>query len=122
MRFLLDMGVHLGVLHWLREQSHEAIHLRDEGLNQLPDRDIFDKAISENRIVLAFDLDFGEVASHTRGRRASVIIFRLRNTRVDHVIARLSAVLLATEQALVAGAIVIVEDARYRVRHYSELS
>ena len=32
MRFLLDMGVHLAVLEWLRAQGRDAVHLREQGL------------------------------------------------------------------------------------------
>jgi predicted nuclease of predicted toxin-antitoxin system len=56
MRFLLDMGVDVRVAAWLREQRHEAVHLRDEGLQQLPNGEIFTKAISERRI-MATDSD-----------------------------------------------------------------
>jgi hypothetical protein len=32
MRFLADMGVSMRVVEWLRASGHDAIHLRDEGL------------------------------------------------------------------------------------------
>lgn len=57
MRFLADMGVSLRVVEWLRSSGHDAIHLRDEGLQKLPNGEIFRKAIREQRVVLRFDLD-----------------------------------------------------------------
>ena len=36
MRFLADMGVSQQVVEWLRMNGHEAVHLRDEGLQRLP--------------------------------------------------------------------------------------
>lgn len=59
MRFLADMGVSVRVVRWLRDQGHDATHLRDEGLQRIPNGEIFAKAIAEGRIVLTFDLDFG---------------------------------------------------------------
>jgi len=44
MRFLADMGVSQRVVTWLQEQGHDATHLRDEGLQQLENGDIFTKA------------------------------------------------------------------------------
>ena len=44
MRFLADMGVHRGLVDWLEAQNHEVTHLRDLGLQTLPDRQIFEKA------------------------------------------------------------------------------
>ncbi len=116
MRFLADMGVDGRIVHWLRGQGHDAVHLRDEGLQRLPDGEIFAKAASEARIVLTFDLDFGEIAALSQGRPAGVVLFRLHNTRTPHVIDRLAAVLAHAASTLEQGAVVIVEDARHRVR------
>ena len=63
MRFLADVGVDQRVVDWLREQGHEVAHLRDEGLHRMADEDVFAKAIAEDRIILTFDLDFGEIAA-----------------------------------------------------------
>jgi predicted nuclease of predicted toxin-antitoxin system len=115
-RFLADMGVDVRVVEWLRREGHEARHLRDEGLQRMPDGEIFDKAIAEGRILLTFDLDFGEIAALSRGRRASVILFRLRHPRAPHVIARLGAVLEGSRDALEHGSVVLVEDSRHRIR------
>ncbi|KJU83424.1 hypothetical protein MBAV_004381, partial [Candidatus Magnetobacterium bavaricum] len=70
MRFLADMGVSWRVVQYLIQEGHEAIHIREEGLHRLPNGKIFDKAYAEKRIVLTFDLDFGEIIS----RRAEVTI------------------------------------------------
>lgn len=116
MRFLADMGVSMRVVEWLRSSGHDAIHLRDEGLQKLPNGEIFQKAIREQRIVLTFDLDFGEIVAGSGGAGVSVILFRLRNTRADFLIQRLKSVLEQSTQNLAAGAVVLVEDGRHRVR------
>jgi predicted nuclease of predicted toxin-antitoxin system len=36
MKFLADMGVALRAVQWLREQGHDAIHLREENLLAVP--------------------------------------------------------------------------------------
>jgi len=78
-RFLADMGVSITTVHALRAAGHDAVHLRDEGLIRLPDPDIAAKAVQERRIVLTFDLDFGDILAAARTETPSVIIFRLRN-------------------------------------------
>jgi predicted nuclease of predicted toxin-antitoxin system len=115
-RFLLDMGVDVRVGTWLREDGHDAVHLRDQDLQRLPNGEIFTKAISENRVILTFDLDFGEIAALARGRKASVVVFRLHNTRTAHVLDRLASVLPDCSSILEKGAIVVVEEDRHRVR------
>jgi predicted nuclease of predicted toxin-antitoxin system len=46
------MGVSARIVSWLREQGYDAINLRDEGLQRLPDREIFGKAVAEDRVIL----------------------------------------------------------------------
>jgi predicted nuclease of predicted toxin-antitoxin system len=116
MRFLADMGVSLQVVEWLRNAGPDAVHLRDEGLQRLSNGEIFQKAGREQRIVLTFDLDFGEIVAASAGQIVSVVLFRLRNPRADFVIQRLDDVLSQSSAELSQGAIVVVEDDRHRVR------
>jgi predicted nuclease of predicted toxin-antitoxin system len=61
MRFLLDMGISPVSGQFLRDQGHDVIHLRDQGLERLPDPDILAKAREEERILITHDLEFGEL-------------------------------------------------------------
>jgi predicted nuclease of predicted toxin-antitoxin system len=116
MRFLADMGVSMRIVEWPRASGRDAIHLRDEGLQKLPNGEIFRKAIREERVVLTFDLDFGEIVAASDGASVSAILFRLRNTRAGFVVQRLKSVLDRSTEELAQGAVVLVEDGRHRVR------
>ena len=41
MRFLADMGVDQRVVDGLRAQGHDAVHLREQGLQRSPDAAVF---------------------------------------------------------------------------------
>jgi predicted nuclease of predicted toxin-antitoxin system len=110
------MGVSLRVVEWLRNRGEDVVHLRDQGLQRMPNGEIFTKATTEGGVVLTFDLDFGEIVALSRGATTSVVVFRLRDTRTEHVIERLERVLAESSEALTQGAVVIAEDARHRVR------
>ena len=114
------MGVSQRIVERLRADGHDATHLRDESLHRLPNGLIFRKAADERRIVLAFDLDFGQIAVQCTTLGTSVILFRLVNTTNDHVLARLRVALDVASDALERGAIVVVEEARVRIRLLSE--
>jgi len=118
MRFLADMGVSHRTIKWLRDAGHDVVHLRDQGLHRLPNGEIFAKAVSEARIILTFDLDFGEIVALSHGQRIGVVLFRLNNTATPFLNRRLAAVLADAEAALNEGAIVVVEDSRHRVRRF----
>ncbi|MBI5406874.1 MAG: DUF5615 family PIN-like protein [Nitrospirae bacterium] len=116
MRFLADMGISMRIVEWLRSINHDVVHLREQNLQTLPDNEIFDKAITEDRIILTFDLDFGEIIALSKGRQISVILFRLRNTTTSFVLKRLEKVITESAELLKMGHIIIVEEARYRIR------
>lgn len=116
MRFLSDMGVSRSTAGTLRQLGHEVIHLREEGLQRLPDDQILELARREERIILTFDLDFGDLLAASGGFLPSVIIFRLHDQTPASVTPKLLALLAEREQELIAGAIVIVEERRYRLR------
>lgn len=116
MKFIADMGVSQRVTDWLRSQGHEVVHLREEGLQRLPNGQIFDMAKDRNAIILTFDLDFGEIIALSGESTVSVILFRLNNTTSPFVIQRLQAVLASATEALNTQAIVVVEDSRHRIR------
>jgi predicted nuclease of predicted toxin-antitoxin system len=116
MKFLADMGVSARVVDWLRQNGHDALHLHELGLAQLPDKLVFERAALEGRVLLTFDLDFGEILALSGNRLTSVVLFRLNNTTTPFVIQRLQIVLNAAGQPIETGAVVVVEDTRLRIR------
>src|SRR6266496_4451593 len=116
MRFLVDACVDVAVNRWLQERGDDSIHLRDQQLQRLPDEDVFVKADREKRVIVTIDLDFNEILSFSGGKVVSTITFRVHNTRAAFLIRRLESVLPNVIPFLERGAIVIIEDARYRVR------
>ena len=117
MRFLVDACVDVRVAEWLRSQKHDAVHLHELKLGRIPDVEIFRRAVAEDRCVLTFDLDFGEIAALTGGSKGSVILFRLGDPGYRRVIERLAAVIDGSGDAIAKGAVISVEDARHRVRY-----
>lgn len=117
MKFLADMGVSMTVVQALREQDYDAIHLREQRLQRLPDPTILIKAKQENRIILTFDLDFSELLAINREDLPSVVIFHLQKTIPHFVADRLLESLPLYKENLTQGAILIIEDSRYRLRH-----
>jgi len=111
------MGVSMSTAASLREAGHDAVHLRDLCLLKMEDSNILQKARTEQRIVLTFDLDFGDLLAASGEKLPSVIIFRLRNQTPSSVRPRLFEILSECEPELNAGAVIIVEETRYRVRH-----
>ncbi|BAQ64016.1 DUF5615 family PIN-like protein [Geminocystis sp. NIES-3709] len=117
MKFLGDMGVSQTVINTLRNYGYDAIHLRDEKLQKLSDENIIVKAKEERRIILTFDLDFGELLAFSGDSLPSVIIFRLEKANPDYVLSKLNPVLQECQNILENGAIITIKDKNYRVRY-----
>jgi len=116
MRFLLDMNMPVGFAEQLQAEGHEAVHAGSIGYRERADAEIFSHADHNNQIVVTLDLDFADIAASGRSPRPSVILLRLRSIRRSSLWDRLMVTIAETETALLAGAIVIVEDARIRIR------
>ncbi len=116
MKFLADMGISLRTVQWLREQGFDTVHLRDQGLQLLPDTEIIEKAYQESRIILTIDLDFPQLLATSKRQLPSVVLFRLGNENYDLINDRLSVILRECRGVLEAGAIISVTDRMLRIR------
>jgi len=116
MRFLADGGISPRTVDFLRGMSHDAIHVRDLQLQRATDTIVIDRARAESRVVLTFDLDFGELLALGILDSPSVVLLRLTDERPESVNAHLEPVLRERAAELESGALIAVEDGRYRVR------
>lgn len=78
MKFLVDVGVSKKVEKWLDENGYDAKAVRD--INpKAKDSDILQAAVSENRMVITMDKDFGELVYNSGLKHSGVLILRLED-------------------------------------------
>lgn len=116
MKFLADMGISASTVAHLREMGHDGVHLRDEHMQRSEDAAVLQKALREGRVLLTHDLDFGDLMAASKGVLPSVVIFRLRDMRPDHINRHLDNVIASHAADLANGAIVSVNEKRVRIR------
>jgi predicted nuclease of predicted toxin-antitoxin system len=116
MKFLADMGISPKIVDFLQNLGHQAVHLQVQGLQRLGDSEILEKARKEGCILLTHDLDFGDLLAATGADLPSVVIFRLRNMRPEHVNRYLIKIISQYPKALEHGSIITVTEARIRMR------
>lgn len=115
-RFLVDMALSPKTVKFLQGIGHEAIRVDDLGMSKSRDKEIPEYAASNDMVVVTADLDFGNILTHMRYEKPSVIILRLRAPSSNGVNLSLSSALPGIKDLLDKGSIVVIEDYRIRVR------
>lgn len=65
MRFLVDAQLPPAVAQWLREAGHDAQAVREVGLREAEDRDVWDYALMTGAAIVTKDEDFPTRAQRT---------------------------------------------------------
>ncbi len=117
MKFLIDQNRSPRLADQLRQAGHDALHTLDLGLERAEDDELLLLAANEQRVIVSGDTDFGALLALLRRRSPSVILFRSRRilTAQDQA-ALILEHLDDLAEDLDQGAVVVVSDARIRVR------
>lgn len=116
MKLLVDMNLSPAWIAPLTDAGFEAVHWSSVGRGNAPDRELFDWAREHNHVVLTHDLDFGAMLAITRAESPSVFQIRTQDVAPASLAPRAIVLLRRFEVDLLAGALIVVDELRERVR------
>jgi predicted nuclease of predicted toxin-antitoxin system len=116
LRFLVDVGVGRKVERWLIENGYDVSAVRDTN-PKASDIDILEKAVSESRIVITMDKDFGELICYSGKAHAGVIILRLADARANEKIEVLKNI-LRDHSDQIENSLSVYQDGRVRIKKF----
>jgi len=116
MKFLIDMNLSPAWVEILEGQGWTAVHWSAVGDPSGPDEVLFAWASDNGHVVFTHDLDFGTMLALTQDCAPSVIQVRARDVMPEHLAVTVIAAIRQFAGELEAGALVVVDEARCRVR------
>src|SRR5437764_7788820 len=117
MRFLIDNNLSPLLAERLKAAGHDAVHVRDIGLQSSADSVVLEHARAENRVLVSADTDFGALLARSQAASPSVLLIRrLVGRRAADQFAIIEANFPTVADDLAAGAVVVLGDHRVRIR------
>ena len=114
LRVLVDVGVGKAVEDWLRADGHDVQAVRDRD-PQMDDLDILSWAVSDQRIVMTMDKDFGEIVYHSGQPHSGVLLLRMEDAPSKEKV-RVVKEIVQSHADQLPGHFAVYQDGRLRVR------
>jgi predicted nuclease of predicted toxin-antitoxin system len=116
MKFVIDMNLSPKWRSVLQAEGWDSIHWSEVGSASAPDRTVIQWALDQQSVILTHDLDFGAILAATQAAGPSVVQVRTQDVRPESLAPLLIPLLRQYEGELVAGALLVVDEAHFRVR------
>jgi len=94
MKIKLDENMPLALEEMLRFHGHDVSTVPEERLSGAKDSEIVKRATAEDRLLMTYDLDFGDIRSYPIATHSGIVVFRLRDQRwaaMENLVERLLA-------------------------------
>jgi len=114
LKFLVDVGVSKKVEKWLFDHGYDTKNVRDVD-PRMSDKAILKIAVSERRMVITMDKDFGELVYNSGLLHGGVLLLRLEEAKTDEKIKVIEKILEKYADNLL-NKFCVFKDGKLRIR------
>jgi predicted nuclease of predicted toxin-antitoxin system len=113
MRILANENIPLIAVDALRQEGHDVIWIREIAPGS-PDGSVLERAVNEQRVLITFDKDFGELAfRYGLPSTSGIILFRIPTPSAQHI-AKIAVSALRQRDDWI-GHFSVIEESRIRM-------
>ena len=114
LKFLIDVGVGKKVEKWFVNQGYDIKCVRDIDPRML-DKEILKIAVSEKRMVITMDKDFGELVYNSGLLHAGVLLLRLEDAKSNEKV-KIVENILEKYPDMLLNKFCVFKDGKLRIR------
>lgn len=115
MKVKLDENLPIGLAASLKNLNHDVHSAQDEGLSGHTDRDIWETAQNEQRLLITQDMDFSDSRRFIPGSHSGILLIRLRSPDRREIIERVEELFRKENVNAWTGCFVVATERKLRV-------
>lgn len=116
MKFKIDENLPIEAAPIIRQAGHDAMTLLDQDMRGFSDPEIAAVCQSEQRVVIALDVDFADIRTYRPDEYHGLVVLRLKRQERPHVLDVLRRIVPLFTPEELTGKLWIVEENRTRIR------
>lgn len=116
MNILANENVFDPIVEFLITQGHQVISVRKAGLSGVSDDEIYQKAVSENLVILTMDKDFANMLRFSPRQCGGIIVIKIYRYTVDETTSLFIRHFNTLSEDIIANRLVIISPDRVRIR------
>ncbi len=116
MLFIADANVFVPMVEGLRQMGHDVFDVKEKGLENLSDPELFQLAQNQRRILITMDKDFSSILLYPPGEHYGIIVVKLYRLRVAEATKLFIDAITDITPEDISGNLVIIDRGKTRIR------
>ncbi len=116
LRLFCDQNILVDTVIFLRKSGYDVLSTRDLGMERAQDSEVLQAAIEEERILLTYNSDFGDLRAFPPETHAGIIRLKIHPQVCEVLHPILKKALFSLAQDQIAGKLVTITPKKIRIR------